>query len=269
MKFYKYASWTGDKGAYTRANLLNNAVYLASPTTFNDPFDYNLVYDFSGTRRELENHLESIIREHENLSKNKANSKAKKIVRDDTRYNSERGLKILMEENKDAMRKNCGVSCFTTSPESPLMWAHYADSHMGVCLEWDLPEWDSKEFFSLPATVKKEIPLILKKVEYLDERPVSKFFGNEDQMGKNLLKGIFTKSIDWKYEDEYRLIELRYTGISNYSPDRLSGIIIGYKMAEEQIQEVKDFVKKMSSHPKIFKVELDEKRFKYNVVPLL
>jgi hypothetical protein len=33
-----------------------------------------------------------------------------------------------------------GVSCFSESWNSILMWSHYADRHKGICLGFDVPE---------------------------------------------------------------------------------------------------------------------------------
>ena len=36
------------------------------------------------------------------------------------------------------MKKKFRVACFTENNIFPLMWSHYADSHKGLCLEYDL-----------------------------------------------------------------------------------------------------------------------------------
>jgi hypothetical protein len=36
----------------------------------------------------------------------------------------------------DAVRENLGILCFTEDPREPLLWAHYADKHQGIALEF-------------------------------------------------------------------------------------------------------------------------------------
>lgn len=86
------------------------------------------------------------------------------------------------------------------------MWSHYADSHRGICIEYNFPAKDN-----------------YKKVEYTNKRPQMKLFNlisaflghtivgkelkaDEYKYTKEILKPFFVKSIDWKYEDEVRCI---------------------------------------------------------------
>lgn len=42
-----------------------------------------------------------------------------------------------------------GMICFSEDGSSSTMWAHYADNHRGVCLEFALPEAQPKEYFEI------------------------------------------------------------------------------------------------------------------------
>ncbi|MPM31140.1 hypothetical protein SDC9_77693 [bioreactor metagenome] len=148
------------------------------------------------------------------------------------------------------------------------MWAHYADGHTGICLEWDFPYEQRIEYFSLPKGVEKQVPLILQPISYSNERPVSNIFENTKQSAEQLYRSVITKSTDWAYENEYRLIQPGYTGKAHYEPFRLSGIIIGYKASQEQILEIGEFVKQMKFQPRLYKAVLNVKKFEYDIVPL-
>src|SRR6185503_592987 len=43
------------------------------------------------------------------------------------------------EQITDSFTAKYGVLCFSASSKSPLMWAHYAEAHKGVCLGFDIP----------------------------------------------------------------------------------------------------------------------------------
>jgi hypothetical protein len=266
MKFYKYSPWNGEKGDYTRENLLENAVFLASPEVFNDPFDFNPGYDYSATYQEKKQHITKVIMKGKECSKTKAEREALKILRENPIFKERGGVARFAREDKENLRRVMGVSCFTTKPGNSPMWAHYADNHQGICLEWDFP--DIGEHFYLPDGVEKVIPLVLQPVTYANERPVTRMFDDSIQAGGVIADSVITKSTDWKYEDEYRLIMPGYTGKVYYYPYKLSGIIVGYKMPTKQVEEVKQFVKKIKFQPRLYKTQLSERNFDYEIVPM-
>ena len=55
---------------------------------------------------------------------------------------------------RDQATRNLGLLCFSRSWTNPLLWAHYADKHRGICLGFDLNVADD----------------IGRAVDYVDER---------------------------------------------------------------------------------------------------
>lgn len=237
-----------------------------SPEVFNDPFDFNPVYDCIATYQEKKQHITKVIMKGKAYSKSKAEREAIKIIRENPIFKECGGVARFAREDKENLRRVTGVSCFTTKPGNSPMWAHYADNHQGICLEWDFP--DIGEHFRLPNGVAKVIPLVLQPVTYTNERPVTRMFADSIQAGGVIADSVITKSTDWKYENEYRLIMPGYTGKVYYYPYSLSGIILGYKMPTKQIEEVKQFVKKMKFQPRLYKTQLSESSFNYEIVPM-
>ena len=80
------------------------------------------------------------------------------------------------------------VYCLSTHADSPLMWPHYARSHHGVCLEFSVQ--NALFCASLP-------------VEYLDRYPEVDL---TDDSHDGTLRTFLTKSKDWNYEQEFRLV---------------------------------------------------------------
>lgn len=111
-----------------------------------------------------------------------------------------------------------GILCFSESFNNPVQWAHYADSHKGLCLGFDIPQEN------------------LIKIKYINEREMGDAFIKAlDHKGKNFIKYILsTKFSHWEYEQERRLLidfpetygnELKF---EPFSPNMaLSEIIIG------------------------------------------
>jgi len=266
MKFYKYAPWTGTSGDYTRQNLLENAVYLASPVVFNDPFDFNPVYDYTATHKEQVQHYSRILRKKLGIHKTESVRNAKKHLLENQAFRGKNGIEHFACESKKGLRNLMGVSCFTTKPRNSPMWAHYAEGYQGICLEWTFPE--KGEHFYLPDGVEKVSPLVLQPLKYADERAVCRIFDDSIPQANALYQSIITKSSDWSYEDEYRLITPGYVGKVYYHVYRLSAIIIGCKATPERIHEIKDFVRKIKYQPRLYQAQLSERIFDYEIVPL-
>jgi len=96
-------------------------------------------------------------------------------------------LKAADEREKEIHRRY-RVYCLVPRADCTLMWAHYADKHRGVCLEF---AHDARVFDGTY------------KVVYCEEYP--EFDPGERDINKILLP-LITKSHDWKYEEEYRAI---------------------------------------------------------------
>ncbi len=120
------------------------------------------------------------------------------------------------------------VICLSAKCQSPTMWGHYADSHNGVCLAFDLRYKIKDEYISL----ENDSFAMLIKVSYVNDR-VS--FSKECDDKSYIYNLIANKSKEWDYESEYRIYVHAspnivskgymtfYSGLRKY----LSGIIIG------------------------------------------
>ncbi|MDB5048950.1 MAG: hypothetical protein JWO30_2021 [Fibrobacteres bacterium] len=118
--------------------------------------------------------------------------------------------------------------CFSTEVENVLMWSHYADSHKGVCLEFDL-----KLHLIIDEKAKK-VPKLY-PVMYFDEAPV--YPSNHEAF-------ICTsKSNFWSYEKEVRLV-LPSTppGFYEFNPSHLTSIILGCECTGEDMRVVKELM---------------------------
>ena len=108
--------------------------------------------------------------------------------------------------------KTTALSCFSASWHSPVLWAHYADNHQGLCLGFVVPDSKAKpvEYISTPHTLT----------------------GVDIEMVDRLW---FAKYDHWKYEDEIRMIarietKVRDLYFMNFSDDLvLREIVVGCK----------------------------------------
>ncbi|MBS4203521.1 DUF2971 domain-containing protein [Lederbergia citrea] len=130
--------------------------------------------------------------------------------------------------------KNIGIFSMTENVNQQLMWAHYANSHKGLAIGFEVSE-----------SSKLADPRFCLKVNYIDE--IASFIG--PQLKTDLLIGaqyklqkvsmddptfqavVSTKVTDWNYEEEWRYIEL--TSGSYKCPSKIKEIVFGLRCTED------------------------------------
>ncbi len=99
------------------------------------------------------------------------------------------------------------VSCFSKRKNSMLMWSHYANSHKGVCIEYERPE--SKDFRDVIYQNKRPFIKMYKAVSHAIALDILQKNESESEIFsylKDTLDPFFIKATDWKYEDEVRCL---------------------------------------------------------------
>lgn len=109
------------------------------------------------------------------------------------------------EEYSDFLKRTFRISCFTTSPFSQLMWSSYADCHRGFCLEYTIipndPQYHEVLYNLFPLIYCKTRPNITEQlVRFQNVKPT------EEHLWKIYSHGVLRKSIDWSYQNEWRLL---------------------------------------------------------------
>lgn len=102
-------------------------------------------------------------------------------------------------------RGSSGVLCLTRNQFNLLMWAHYAESHKGGVIGIDT------EASGLDCASKNIIPAKFGSVIYSSVRPTAAGIKiprilNSDACRATLEKIYLSKSIDWAYEEEVRIV---------------------------------------------------------------
>jgi hypothetical protein len=166
---------------------LNGVVYFSRADAFNDPWDCKPWFttpESSADREKLIQWFDQVARKKEPNPDEEL--RARQI--EELRSNADalrRAIKQVSEDIAAEMGARYRIYCLTTKPACPLMWAHYADKHKGICLELDVWRQD------LVSAIK---------VQYRETYPA---FSLDDH---NDISPFYTNSAEWQYEDEYRLI---------------------------------------------------------------
>jgi len=115
------------------------------------------------------------------------------------RYKEHEKIKLYQNIHK-AVSKKYGLLCFSRTWNEPLLWGHYADTHKGIAIGFEI--------------LKDEIL----EVKYGSESKRIKFeLTNNPEQNEKLFLGLAkTKYEKWAYEEEYRiLIKLEDCEIDN------------------------------------------------------
>lgn len=209
---YKYRGFDKKRAGgvpyeWDRSIIVGCSLWAGSPLAFNDPFDCYPVIDFEGTREEMEAWAARVAPAFE-VSIQQAVEMVEQALADPVTHAQMFGWR----ENVDAV----GVLSLTERPDDMLMWAHYANSHNGYCLELD-------------ATIQ---PLSLAyRVHYDEERPVFRLF---DPNRADIIKRTLLHKADfWEHEFEWRLVGPLDIGPVVFPPEALKSIIFGARIADE------------------------------------
>ena len=110
------------------------------------------------------------------------------------------------------------VVCFSASGwDNQLMWAHYANSYSGICVEYDFEKMNEFIGFMYPVEYLKERPTVTLKdlgIDKLETDENGKLITSEVDMSA-IFSYLLAKNECWKYEAEWRIIN---SGEQPYTP---------------------------------------------------
>ena len=125
------------------------------------------------------------------------------------------------------------ISCFSKRNNSILMWSHYANSHKGVCIEYERP--DSIDFKDVIYQQNKPYIKMYKAVSHAIALDILGKKETDDEITSHLketLDPFFVKSNDWQYEEEVRCLYSKTKLSDNIEYDGKRYILnIGYPTA--------------------------------------
>lgn len=121
-----------------------------------------------------------------------------------------------------AFTPKLGIYSLAKTYSNELLWAHYSNSHRGFCIEYEIEKLESN--YLVPKEVNR-LP-----VEY-KQNPQTLTYGDFKEIS-NLKKLFGTKSKEWRYEEEIRLI-FDTSGPKAYHTSALTGIYFGAETLEE------------------------------------
>jgi len=120
-------------------------------------------------------------------------------------------------------KEEIGVYCLSKDFLNEQLWAYYAGSYSGYCIEYDLEKLIDKEQ-NFDFQYKFEI-------DYTDNVPTLSIDDLSNLQNGFIKKMFATKKSAWKHEEEIRLIFDNF-GVKKFHPSAITGIYFGIKTPE-------------------------------------
>lgn len=157
---------------------------------------------------------------------------------------------------KTSLESRLKICCLTTDYTNKLMWSHYADSHKGICVEYDFSD----------SAVNKSQPL---PVYYSHERPQYAWKLSQESKSKGsvcLMKALLTKEEEWSYENEWRMFISAETEPDNVPAPPIKCIYIGASCTKENTEKIVDTAKTLKIPVK--RMTIDRGKYELHAVEI-
>lgn len=154
-----------------------------------------------------------------------------------------------MQEIYNSVFSKIGIFCVSAKGDSTQMWAHYADNHKGICLEFNAE------------LLIKSLGL-MRKVHY-NETPNSIHSRFKNMTEKEIMALFCSKQKEWELEKEYRFIkrgsDMETQTEYPFLKEALTAIYFGLKCSEENMKLYMRTCKENGfAHVKFYKMALVE-----------
>lgn len=246
--FYKYRPLADEADSesvhcHVKDLLQKGKIYFPCPKDFNDPFDGVIEYDEKVTPEDI-GHLGTRIG---------ADSKQLQNLIDIYKRNPDKFHDIVRQQNIKFQNDNkLRILCLSDTELSPLLWAHYAAQHTGVCIGFRTYKLDEKAYGIKLKTGCIDSSLLISDfpdmiipfpVEYTEEVPHKYHFGKGN--AEDLKKSFSHKSVEWAYEKEVRVVTIDSALFRNpveIDVNEIEEIIFGIRASSKLIEQVKDIL---------------------------
>jgi Protein of unknown function (DUF2971) len=230
----------GEPYEWDRSIIVGSSLWAGSPLGFNDPFDCYPVIDFAGTPEEKKAWAAEVAPQN-GVSIEEAVQMMEAAL-------SNPSTRAQMSAWRDDIQA-VGVLSLTERPDDMLMWAHYANSHRGYCLELD-------------ATTE---PLSLAyRVHYGEERPTYRLF--DPNRAANVVPTLLHKATFWQHEREWRMVRPMELGPVTLFDHGLKSIIFGAKITRECEEALRAIAAERAIPIAFKRAALDEHRYCVEII---
>lgn len=235
---------------YLFQSLINESIGLTSPGYFNDPFD-SPILELLNNDEEFPQYIRQV---YNDCLKVSCFSSYTTLPRLD-----EKTFQIIKKEKTEN-----GIPNYLNG----LMWAHYADSHKGVCIKYHFPN-----SFTILGLNSDSVTCFFHDITYSD----SDICQYSKKYRINMKDALFLKGKQWEYENELRFLYFDVNGREGYkvikAENCIEAIYFGLRCSEEDKTTIMNILKdkklitidleknQTESPIKFYQMEVDKEHF--------
>ncbi len=276
--FFKYMT-----AEIAKIVLVSHEFRWSSPLLFNDPFDvqrdFNLGFDVEELKEPLFNEIMSIVsaKQIPDLSNHPhVEQLIKCLRREDDADTRNKKLAVFIDrrtqnvKNSDNYKKmkeqwsklipEFRIFCLSEECDIMPMWSHYSESHKGTVIELQyLNELDSPWLAAKPVVYQDSPPILATKQEQIKSITGQKALDSKNW--KFYEPYTLTKTIDWEYEKEWRIVSFMRPGESGYysdyyfNPREIRSIYLGCEISDEDATDIISLLKYDLSHIRAYRAK--------------
>jgi len=151
------------------------------------------------------------------------------------------------------------ILCLSEVCDNLHMWSLYSDSHKGVVLELQcIDELDNK-WLAKPIIYQNSPPILATKQEYIKHVTEQNLL-NVDQWSF-YEPCVLTKTTDWAYQREWRIVsfsapeESGYFSDNLFHPREIRSVYLGCEISNEDASDITSLLNHELSHVRVYKAK--------------
>lgn len=168
------------------------------------------------------------------------------------------------KEAYEKTNNEIGILSLSRNWNNSLMWSHYTNSHKGFCIGFD----EKHDFFKNYLSEDKKTSKYTLDVVYSETRVK---IPTQLSQPRLLFEPQTTKSVDWRYENEVRVIATLNTALKSIKVepfeiflfsvphDAISEIVMGVNISQEHEQLIRSFCEE--NNFSVFKTKISDIEF--------
>ena len=179
--------------------LSDDLIFLPKIEDLNDPFECNIFYDLDILLSKFIDNLDKFI-DYSKFDDEIFTENESLFISEFLKQPFIETFEKIISKLEENFKNKTSIICLSEDYSITPMWAHYADNHKGVCIEYDFKNISNFMF-----------ELLCFPIEYVEESDntfeLSALFDDNIKTNPNWpLRVALRKSQDWKYEKEWRII---------------------------------------------------------------
>jgi hypothetical protein len=267
---YKYRRFESkEERDRIKRTLEHGEIYFPSRLELNDPFELKVAFELNADKKAV---IAGLVKSAQRAGK-AGGAKARQVMEWQAklrRRDPRELMNYVQREHNKRMETDCFIYCLCAEDDNPILWAHYADSHKGMCIGFDSTVHPFHGACGL---------------DYADKYPTTPFPRVEGGEDKLFLKSALTKSTHWKYENEYRLCSVRFDNPSWHldlrwltgsqkeqtafvDPKTINRIYLGTRMPDPDREELVNFCRRRRPDIRIFAAAPSGREYKLEYAEL-